>query len=149
MLISMSEFEPIFGPLSFLTGATIGIFLGAIFVFTLLAFRTRTVPMKLIERVPGMFAWSSLPLILSFVVFRMVFGKYQFNFGLSLYHFWIEFIALRPAIFLGGTLVSLILTLAFFLEGIARAIFAPSLTEEKEAYSSKFIPGTHPPHQAS
>ena len=140
MLITMAEFQPIFGPLSFLMGMFLGVLIGALFALLFGALRFLSFPVEHVERTIKNSFWIAIPIISSFVVFRLMFGFYEFHPGLSLWHFFLEFILLRTHIFLGGIIVGLLLTLAFFLESIARGVFAPSPSRTQEPYFGHLAP---------
>ncbi len=125
MLISMAEFSSIFGALSALGGALIGLFCGAAFAFCFAALRSRQVPLHLVELAIINFIWIVLPVVLMFVVFRSLFGVFEFHPTLSLAHFFQELVLVRAQYFFGGAFFGLLLTLLLFVGSIAHGIFDP------------------------
>jgi hypothetical protein len=145
MPISMAEFQPIFGPLSFLTGALLGVFIGTLFALLFGALRFRSFPVDQVERTAKNSFWVALPAIVSFIIFRMMFGLYEFHPGLSVWHFFLEFVLLRTHILVGGILFGLLITLIFFLESIARGVFAPAQSHAVEVHFFGHL-APKPPH---
>jgi hypothetical protein len=113
-MISMAEFSPLFGTFSLIGGFIFG--------------PTRKVPFHLVEKTVLKIGWILAPVIISFVVFRIEFGKFEFSPGLSLIHLVEQLIVIRPQYFFGGAFLGLVLTLTMFLVGIAHGVFSP---EEK------------------
>jgi hypothetical protein len=78
-------------------GALLGVFTGAIFALIFGALRFRSFPVEHVERTIKNSFWIVLPVILSFIIFRAMFGLYEFRSGLSVWHFFVEFVLLpRP-----------------------------------------------------
>jgi hypothetical protein len=131
MLISMSEFQPIFGWLSALGGLLLGLLLGAAFACCFGSLKFRSVPMHLLNQAVVNMMWIALPIIISFIVFRGTFGKYPFDPGVSLWHFIDELVLIRLQYFFGGALFALVSSLTVFLAAVAQAVLDPESVVEQ------------------
>jgi hypothetical protein len=140
MLFGMDEFQPIFGWLSFIGGSECGLLFGCAFAFCFASLRFRDAPMHLINGTVVNIIWITLPIVISFVIFRGLFGKYPFDPGASLWNIIDQLVLRRLQYFLGGAFLTLVSSLAIFLGAIAQAALDPDSVTES---SSDVVSGHH------
>ena len=120
MQISMAEFAPIFGWLSFFGGGVFGFLIGSFFSFYFASLWQRQMPTaRFFYDAAKQLCWTVAPMAMSFIFFRYAFGLHPFDPATSLRNIVSELLLNRFQFFASGAFVCLFLPLAHFAIAVA------------------------------